>query len=152
MKGEDVKRIALFEDLPLEECEEIARLTEEKNLPAGGLLFRESDEGNSLILILGGSVSLTKVNEDGDEKAVATLGTGTYLGEMALLDPGVRSLTATAAEALSYAEIPYKGMLSYLESKPEVAAKFYRKLAVTIAQRLRYLNENFAALKSFLKG
>jgi hypothetical protein len=33
-----------------------------------------------------------------------------------------------------------------------MAAKFYKRMAMGIAQRLKYMNEDFAALKNFLAG
>jgi hypothetical protein len=48
--------------------------------------------------------------------------------------------------------IPSAGLISVLDRNPSVAAKFYKGMAMGIAQRMRYMNEDFAALKSFLAG
>ena len=71
------------------------------NYPAGGCLFRAGDEGLDVILIDSGKIRLEFDTEELDtEKVVATLGEGEMLGELALLDEEVRSLSAYAETEL----------------------------------------------------
>jgi len=46
--------------------------------------------------------------------------------------------------------IPSAGLISFLDRNPSIAAKFYKRMAMGFAQRLKYMNEDFAILKTFL--
>ncbi len=60
-------------------------------------IFREGDIGDFLYIIVSGKVSVLK-NKDGKPEEIATLGSGEYFGEMALLNQNTRSATIRCLE------------------------------------------------------
>jgi CRP-like cAMP-binding protein len=86
----DLAAVPLFASLSEAELAEVAALFEVKDVRAGVRLVGEGTTGHSFFLIQDGEVS---VSADGAE--VATLGTGAFFGEVALLAGGRRTATVT---------------------------------------------------------
>lgn len=63
---------------------------------AGQVLFREGDPADGLYLIRRGSVAVSK-RMGGEERVLAYVSAGNYVGEMAMLDGGPRTATVTAS-------------------------------------------------------
>jgi len=148
----DLKKIPLFADFRQEELEAVRAIARRSRISRGEYVFKEGEPGDALILLDWGTLRLTKKTKSGDEQELIQLGSGSYLGEMAFVDPRVRSATGQAVEDCQITIIPSSPLRSLLEKNPSMASNFYRRLAVGVAQRLRYLNEDFAALKQFLAG
>lgn len=95
---EALRSVKLFAGVPLRVLAPLAEQCVERRYPAGRALFNEGDPGQGLYVLLKGSVSLDHTLPRGETLHVAVLGAGETLGELALLDGGVRSVTATALE------------------------------------------------------
>jgi CRP/FNR family cyclic AMP-dependent transcriptional regulator len=90
-----LRRVRLFADLDEPEVEAIARLFKRRSFPQGEVIIREGTGGAAFYVIESGEVTVTI---GGDFRA--TLGSGDYFGEIALLDEGARIATCTAATDL----------------------------------------------------
>jgi NTE family protein len=66
------------------------------SLPGGGILFREGEVGTALYIVAAGSLGVAVRGEDGHDVLVARVQAGETVGEMALLDGGLRSATVFA--------------------------------------------------------
>ncbi|OGV70510.1 MAG: hypothetical protein A2283_08745 [Lentisphaerae bacterium RIFOXYA12_FULL_48_11] len=146
----DVKKIPIFADFDEKEIGAISGMALKSIIQQGEFVFRENDPGDTLIILELGSIRLTKKIANGDEHEVVTLGSGSYMGEMSLFDQGRRSTSGQAMERCEIMVIPLNLLRSLLDQNATMAAKFYKRLASGIARRLKYLNEDFVALKKFL--
>ncbi len=146
----DLKKIQLFADFTPEELEKVWSISRKEKISQGEFAFREGKPGDTLILLDLGTLKLIKKTRSGDEKELVQLGTGTYLGEMSFFDQGLRSASGVAMENCQITVIPIPALRSLLDKSSSMAGKFYRRMAMGIAQRLKYMNEDFAALKNFL--
>lgn len=147
----DLKSLNLFADFNDEEIKHLKKLTRSEILAPGKYAFQESEPGESLLIIALGTLRLTKKTKDGETRELTMLGSGSYLGEMAFLDQSPRSATAQAVEHCELVVLSFSDLRQFLETNPAAATKFYKRLAVGIARRLRYMNDDFASLKSFLQ-
>jgi CRP-like cAMP-binding protein len=84
-----------------------------------------------------GSVRITHKTHSGEEIVVATLGTGSVFGEMALLDGDKRSAVAECIERTEIVRIDYNQFHKLLTDHPLIAAHFHRAVAVFLSGRLR---------------
>ncbi len=146
----DMKKILLFTDFTAGELEEIRSISRKLKIPQGQYVFYEDKPGDTLILLDLGTLKLTKRTKAGEEQELVQLGSGTYVGEMSFFDQGLRSASGQAMENCQITIIPIPALRSLLDKNPSMAAKFYKRMAMGIAQRLKYMNEDFAALKNFL--
>ena len=148
----DLKKFLLFADFSQEEMEKVRSISRKAKISQGEIIFQEGKPGDTLMLLDLGTLKLSKKTPQGEDQELIQLGTGTYLGEMSFFDQGLRSASAVAMEHCQITVIPIPALRSLLDQNPSMAAKFYQRMAMGIAQRLRYMNEDFAALKSFLAG
>jgi CRP-like cAMP-binding protein len=62
-------------------------------LPGGQILFRENELADSLYIVISGCLGVVVRDNDGHDVLVARIPAGEAVGEMGLLDGGVRSAT-----------------------------------------------------------
>lgn len=103
---------------------------------AGETIISEGDEGDTAYFIVSGAVDVA-VGRGPNATIVGRLGTGEVFGEMALIDPGPRSATITAACDTECLAASYKDFVGAIEDNPERAVGFMK----TLVRRLRKMNE-----------
>jgi voltage-gated potassium channel len=86
----DLAALPFFESLSEPELAEVAAWFEAREVGAGVKLVGEGTTGHSFFVICDGEAAVTA---HGDE--IATLGTGDYFGEVALLETGRRTASVT---------------------------------------------------------
>ena len=92
-----LQRVPLFSALSLEQLEAVLRVAEERAYTANEVVCREGDPGGDLYLLMEGAVEIYENYGEPTERLLNTMPTGSYFGEMAILDNEVRSATAVAA-------------------------------------------------------
>src|SRR5919201_4810818 len=91
-----LRTMDIFEHLPAEELEKIARLLRERRLVEGQVLCREGEPGDAMFIVTGGRIRLSTTDPNGNEKILTYFTDGQFFGEMSLLTGAPRSATATA--------------------------------------------------------
>ncbi len=104
-----------------------------KRFPAQAVLINESDESDSVYIVLSGRVKVYGASEDGREVVYATQGPGEYFGEITL-DGGVRSASVMTLEPTTCVVVPGAQMREFLGSHPEFALHLVRKLIGMVRQ------------------
>lgn len=136
--------IPMFAALTDEETFEILRICRAHNKPAGSVLFRQGQAGDSAYVIESGSVDVV-LDDNSRRDVIARLGPGDVLGELALIDPGLRSATAVViADAVLY-EIPGEQFNVLREQMSPAVFKVVRHLTRVVCQRLRVVNSRIEA-------
>lgn len=127
-KMELLKNVSLFSACTTKELAKIASLVDEVEATPREVLAKEGTPGREFFVISRGTA---KVSIRG--KKIATLGPGTFFGEMALVDQGPRSATVVADGPMVLYVLDSRHFSSLLEQVPAIA----RKILKGIAQRLR---------------
>ena len=78
-----------------------------------------------------------KVNVTASGVFLAQVGPGQVCGEMAFLESGVASATATAEENVEAYALQSKQLIDLFELFPHLASRFYRSVAINLSRRLR---------------
>ena len=117
-KIESLKRAPLFEDLSRKELVQLARLTDDVEVPAGKVLCKEGDLGLEFFVLVDGKVDVAR-----NGRRVATLGAGDFVGEISLLEPTPRTATVTAKTALRFFVLTPKAFQQVLDENPSVSAR-----------------------------
>ncbi len=95
---------------------------------AGDVLFREGEGGEEMFVIQSGAVQITKY-VGGEDRPLATLGRGEFLGEMAILNGKPRTATAVVLEDARVLVIDAKTLETMISKNPEIAMRLIKKLA-----------------------
>lgn len=103
-----------------------------RQLPAGTVLFREGDFGDTMYRVTKGSLQVSKRVIEGAEKVIATLGVGQYAGEMSLLTGAQRSATVRAVEDTEVVEIDQEAFMQLLHDQPQVGLELMRQMATRV--------------------
>jgi serine/threonine protein phosphatase PrpC/CRP-like cAMP-binding protein len=132
LKLEVLKDMQMFRYLSYKELVRVSTIAEMVELKPDAVIFSAGQPGDSMYVVLTGSVRLTK-----GDKLVAELGRGQHFGEMSLVDRSVRSLTATAAEASQLVVISRKDFYDIIKREPASAVKMLWSFVQVLGSRLR---------------
>lgn len=124
----DLKTIWLFSSCSASELRKIRSSLDEVTVPAGKVLVEEGSLGREFFLIVEGTAKVTRKG-----RKVATLGPGSYFGELSLLDRGPRSASVVSDTELTVLVLSQREFTGVLDSVPTIG----RKLLAAMATRLR---------------
>ena len=128
-KVEALKRAPLFEGLSRKELTQLARASEDLEVPAGRALCREGEIGHEFFGIVDGKVEITR-----KARKVAVRGSGEFVGEIALLEQTPRTATVTAKTPLRVFVLTNRDFRSLLDESPSVERKVLRTLARRVVE------------------
>lgn len=129
-----LKSLSIFAETPETILAEIAHLVEEIELPKGNSIFKEGDIGNCMYVIFRGTVRIHK-----GDKTLAVFNEKEFFGELSLLDPEVRSASATATADCFLLKVDQEHLYDLFESRPEVVQGIIKILC----RRIRMMNLKF---------
>lgn len=129
-KLELLARVPLFSGLGKRGLAQVAKLADEIDLPAGRQLLQQGEHPHEFFLIVDGSVRI-----DIDGAQINTLGPGDFLGEIALIDGGQRSATATAVTPVNLLILGQREFNTLLNDYPDIRTS----VLTALAQRVRRL-------------
>jgi serine phosphatase RsbU (regulator of sigma subunit) len=155
-----ISRVPLFESLPPDEIQLLARTLLPAAFPAGAILFREGEYGNRFHVLVAGEIEIVKALDAPEERVVGVRGPGEYIGEMSLLSQdGRRTASArarTSAETLVMTRADFDTLLA---RRPTLAYAMVRVLSQRLSQahnttiqdlqaKNRQLSEAYQALQA----
>ena len=140
-----MRQVPLLARLNNADLNALAAAGQERTYAAGSVLFREGDPGDALHLVVHGRVRISMLSSDGGEVTVAFVEKGDCVGELALLDGGPRTATATATVSTRTFVVTRAEFVAWLSDRATAAAA----LLETLAGRLRRTDQALADL-SFL--
>jgi CRP-like cAMP-binding protein len=128
-KVQALKRAPLFEGLSKKELTELARVTEDLEVPTGGVLCKEGETGQEFFVIIDGETDITSKG-----KRVAARGGGDFVGEIALLEDTTRTATVTAKTPLRVFVLTGQDFRRLVRENPGVEQKVMRALARRVVE------------------
>jgi CRP-like cAMP-binding protein len=129
-----LSKVWLFEHCSRKELSLLASNATPLHLPAGKVLAREGDVGREFFIITAGKAKATR-----NGALIATLGAGSFFGEMALLESAPRVATVTALEAVDVLVLTVQAFNGVVSTMPSVD----RKMLTVLATRIRDLETRF---------
>ena len=126
-----LRRVPLFAGVGHKELEAISQIADEIEAPAGTVLTHEGRHEGHFFVIVSGSV---RVERGG--RTIKTLGDGDFLGEIALIDGGPRTATATTITASRLLRMTHERFHQLLDHSPSIRTAVLEELG----RRLRNLD------------
>ncbi len=140
---EVIEHTQLFEDFGLDELKALCHYMSCYAAPRDYTLLEEGAEGNFLLLILSGSVSVKKLIFRHGVKVIAEAGVGDTLGEMSLVDGRPRFASCSTNSPTDFAVLTHDSLNEILVHHPRLGNKFLLVLLHLMAARLRDTCDRF---------
>ncbi len=135
-------QIPICKGLTEPEAQSVFTIANEVKVLRGQSVFTEGEPGDSLYVLLEGSVEVLKKNGQGMEQSLAKLSDGSVLGEMSLLGgQSARSATARALTDVRMLRVPSAAFTRLLQLDNLGALKIVHNLAQVMSRRLVLMNE-----------
>jgi CRP-like cAMP-binding protein len=131
---ENLRRVQLFAGCTNRELERIAKSGDEVTMTAGTLLAEQGATGREAFIVLDGSVTVKR-----NGRKVTSLGPGSIVGELSLLDHGPRTATLVCETDSSIFVISQRHFLAVLDDVPTIG----HKLLASLAGRIRELDRAY---------
>jgi CRP-like cAMP-binding protein len=145
-----LQQVDIFEDLTTKQLELIDEHCVEKNYNQGEVVFEENTPSREFYIIADGEVDI-QIDPDtiGDSggadlyqpTTIATLRRGQSFGEVAIVDPGVRSASAKcSSETCKLLMLDRDDFLDLLESDYQMGYIIMRNFAADLSLKIRQTN------------
>jgi len=144
-----LEQVDIFEDLSPDQLKLIDSICREKAFTKGEVIFEENSPSQEFYIIMEGEVEI-QVDPDtirGDKKdayqptTIALLRRGQSFGEIAIVDPGVRSASARCgSDSCKVLVIARADFVNLLESDSKIGYIVMHNFAVDLALKIRQTN------------
>jgi CRP/FNR family cyclic AMP-dependent transcriptional regulator len=140
-----LKQIPLFSDLAPDEIVDVLRIARVVTFAPGKLLCTRGEQGDCAYVIEQGEAAVRAVDEHGKLVVIARVGAGEILGELALVDGHPRSADVVAVTEVRGYRIDRVEFDALRRAMHPAAFKMLRRIAITVSDRLRDVNDAIAA-------
>ena len=157
---EFLKGVGILSGLTDEELDLLWNIVKPIEIPAGRIIIKEGDIGDTMYLFAEGKADVTnnltlKLGKKGfsrAEKSMVKLDSRqvSFFGDMALFEDAPRSATITASTKCILYEIKRKEFEEFCEEHPEIGYKILRNIAPVLCKRIRKGNQDVLKLSTAL--
>ncbi|MGB3734814.1 MAG: cyclic nucleotide-binding domain-containing protein [Ilumatobacter sp.] len=131
---DSLSKVALFSACSKKDLEKVARASDEITMTAGTTIIDQGQTGREAFVIVHGNVTVRRNN-----RKVATLGPGSVVGEMSLLDNGPRTAAVICDTDCTLLVIDQRRFRGVMEEIPAIS----HKLLGSLAGRIRELDRAY---------
>jgi CRP-like cAMP-binding protein len=132
-----LRKQPIFCDLDPEALDQLCRYAKHTTLKRGTTIVSKGDPGNSLIVVVSGTIKISVSSPDGRSAILNLIGPGEIFGEVAVLDGQARTADATANSNCEIYVIDRRDFIPFVRSQPALAMKFIELLCT----RLRWTSD-----------
>ena len=130
-KLELIKRVPLFSGCSKRELNEIAAIADEMSIEKGKELTREGATGQEFLVLIDGSADVRRKG-----RKINTLGSGDFLGEIALITGAPRTATVTTTSPSRMLVVTARDFRTLLRHMPSLQMKVLEALASRLPDEL----------------
>ena len=140
-----LKQSDIFFQLTPTQLELVANICQEATFQKGDLIFKENTSSKQLYIVIQGDVDIVvdpslvgTTEENAESRTIATMRRGQSFGEVALVDEGLRSASARAAQPdTRLLIIPRDKLIMLCETYPQLGYRLMYNLAADLAMKIR---------------
>jgi CRP-like cAMP-binding protein len=123
-----LRNVSIFRGVAEPTLERLAGRLRRRTYRRGEVIFHRGDPAGSMHIIKSGRVKMHSPSEEGEETVLALFQAGDWFGEMAALDGGTRSTSATAVEPTETLSLLREDLLAALKEEPDLALAIIQEL------------------------
>jgi uncharacterized membrane protein len=121
--------VTLFRSMDDEERRALAGVMDLRQVRSGEIVFREGDQGDSLLGVVDGQLDTIVRDRAGQEIVLDAVGPGDFVGEMSMLDGRPRSATLRCVEDARLLVLERDELLKLLPRSPHMALDMMGQMA-----------------------
>jgi CRP-like cAMP-binding protein len=140
--AELLKDVPLFAGLDTDDLSRLSLLITEKHYPKESVIVSATDPGDALYIVADGEVKVSLWSDSGREIILSTLPSGSFFGEMSLVDGEPRSANVACTVDSLLLRLGRREFLQALRSYPTIAINVMTEVCV----RLRRADESIGNL------
>jgi CRP-like cAMP-binding protein len=133
--------------LDADAIERMERYLDFASVAGGRDLIRQDEYGNFMVVLLSGSIAVDRLQPWGARLRLAEAVPGEILGEMSLLDSGIRFSVCTTLNDCEIAILSVEAMDEMVSADPTLAANLIALLARKLSLRLRVVSARLSDQK-----
>lgn len=148
--AERLKDYSLFKGVDVEDRQALIAVMKEERYAKDQTVFERGDDGDSMYVILSGSVRIVTEDADGTPFTIRRL--TEMFGEFAVLDNQPRSAAAVADEDLVILVLHRGDFMKFIRQRPVVGLSMMRNLVERVRYTTTYLQEVVDATNALARG
>ena len=130
-----------FGDFPAPEIETLTKYVQAYRAVPGTIIFRESDRGGFMCLVIEGSAEIFKQDHQYGSKRIGRIEPGKTIGEMALVDGEPRSATCICPEDSTLVMLTREQFVRIIREHPALSVNILLKIVTMMSWRLRQTSD-----------
>ena len=142
-------RAPLFSDFSHEDIRTLAEYMGVYRAQPAETIIREGDVGDFMLLIIRGEVDILKRGHHREQQHMTSVGAGTTIGEMSMIDGEPRFATCRTSQATTFGVLTRDNMAKIILEQPQLGSKILVKLVTMLSARLR---QTSAKLMRYMEG
>lgn len=146
-----LKKVPLFYGFDKGDMDLLVPLFEEEVYPLDSYIITEEAVGDSMYILVSGSVRILKKVNDSEEMVINNLYGETYFGELALIDNLPRSASVVTNESTKILRLKRIVLDKLLENNLQLAKAFYKNCLTDTFSRYRTITTEFSSSKHDLQ-
>lgn len=117
-------------------------------VPANRDIILQDEYGNFMVVLLTGTIAVDRLQPWGEQLRLTEAKPGDILGEMSLLDSGLRFSACTTLNECEIAVLSAEGLDSMMTEEPQLAASLIALLGRKLSLRLRVVSARLSDRQS----
>lgn len=140
----ELETFPMLSNLPQKDLEDFLSICKEQNFPEGSRIIKEGDIGDTMYLLLEGTVEILKTTLYGEEYVCATLEEKLHcvFGEIALIDHDRRSASVEAKTMCRTLCVSAESFRDFCRKNPAAGCELLLFISTNLCRNLRKENEN----------
>lgn len=123
---------AIFGGLPDSALQELAEASLQRTYRRDQFLWYQGDPGDYLVVIVQGLAKVTVTSPRGEEMLLVTLGPSETVGELSVIDGGVRSASVVALKPTTGIVIRRAQLIALMQRSPELLEVLLRSMGALV--------------------
>jgi CRP/FNR family transcriptional regulator, cyclic AMP receptor protein len=142
-------RAPLFSEFTQEDVKALAEYMGVYRAQPNETIIREGDVGDHMLLIVRGEVDILKRGLQREQQHMTSVGAGTTIGEMSMIDGEPRFATCRTTQVTTFGILTRDNMAKIILEQPHLGSKILVKLVTLLSARLR---QTSAKLMRYMDG